>query len=127
MAEEAYGRLEVMATKRSMNLSLITSHDPNAYIYNTDGNGGIPQIVATMLAFSRVNSVDLLRALPAAWPSGTIKGLNLACGCTVDITWNDEKLTSATFHATRNTIFTVTYKDKSQQLNMKKGDSLNWK
>ena len=127
MAEEAYGRLEVMATKRSMNLSLITSHDPNAYIYNTDGNGGIPQIVATMLAFSRVNSVDLLRALPAAWPSGTIKGLNLACGCTVDITWNDGKLTSATFHATRNTIFTVTYKDKSQQLNMKKGDSLNWK
>lgn len=127
MAEEAYGRLEIMATKRNMNYSLITSHDPQAYIYNTDGNGGIPQIVATMLAFSRVNSVDLLRALPEAWPSGSIKGLNLACGCTIDIDWEKGKLISAIFHATRDTKFTVTYKQKQQQISMKKGDIFYWK
>ena len=127
MAEEAYGRLEVMAVKRSMNPSLITSHDPNAHIFNADGNGGIPQIVATMLAFSRVNSVDLLRALPSAWPSGTIKGLNLACGCTIDMEWNHGTLTSAIFHATRDTDFTVSYKSDTQLISMKKGEILNWK
>lgn len=80
-----------------------------------------------MLAFSRVNSVDLLRALPEAWPSGSIKGLNLACGCTIDIDWEKGKLISAIFHATRDTKFTVTYKQKQQQISMKKGDIFYWK
>ena len=75
MAEEAYGRLKVMAVKRSMNPSLITSHEPNAGIFNTDGNGGIPQIVNTMLVFSRPGRIDLLPALPNEWPAGKVKGL----------------------------------------------------
>jgi len=32
-----------------MNPSLITSHEPDAQCFNTDGNGGIPQIANTML------------------------------------------------------------------------------
>jgi hypothetical protein len=75
MAEEAYGRLKVMAVKRSMNTSLITSHEPNGGIFNTDGNGGIPQIVSTMLVFSRPGRLDLLPALPKAWPKGEISGI----------------------------------------------------
>ena len=75
MAEEAYGRLEVMAVKRSMNPSLITSHEPNGGIFNTDGNGGIPQIVNTMLVFSRPGRIDLLPALPVEWPTGEIRGI----------------------------------------------------
>ncbi len=126
MAEEAYGRLQVMATMRSMNPGLITSHDPNAYIFNTDGNGGIPQIVATMLAFSREDCVDLLRSLPTAWQNGSIHGLNLACGCIVDITWKDGELTSAIFHATRDTFFKVTYKGMKKEIRIKKGDSLQY-
>ena len=54
MPEEAYGRLKVLAVKRSMNLSLITSHEPNAECFNTDGNGGVPHIANTMLMQSRV-------------------------------------------------------------------------
>jgi len=73
MPEEAYSRLKVMAVKRSMNPSLITSHEPNADIWNTDGNGGIPQIVNTMLTFSRPGRLDLLPALPAEWPKGEIR------------------------------------------------------
>jgi hypothetical protein len=75
MAEEAYGRLKVMAVKRSMNPSLITSHEPDGGIFNTDGNGGIPHIVNTMLIFSRPGRLDLLPALPAEWPTGEIRGI----------------------------------------------------
>ncbi len=75
LPEEAYSRLQGMAVKRSMNPSLITSHEPNASILNTDGNGGIPQIVNTMLAFSQPGRLDLLPALPAAWPRGEIRGI----------------------------------------------------
>jgi hypothetical protein len=92
MAEEALGRLKVMAVKRSMNPSLITSHEPGAGIFNTDGNGGIPQIVATMLAFSRPGRVDLLPALPQAWPAGKVSGLRTRDGYIVDIEWQGGKV-----------------------------------
>lgn len=75
MAEEAYSRLEVMAVRRSMNPSLITSHNPNARTFNTDGNGGIPHIVNTLLVFSRPGVIDLLPALPEEWPTGEIRGI----------------------------------------------------
>jgi hypothetical protein len=124
MPEEAYSRLKVMAVKRSMNPSLITSHEPGAGIFNTDGNGGIPQIVATMLAQSRTDRVDLLPALPAAWPAGSIHGLSLRTSCTLDLTWADAKLTSAVLHANRDASFTVRYREKSAPVRLKKGEAV---
>jgi hypothetical protein len=105
LPEEAYGRLQVMAVKRSMLPSLITSHEPNAEILNTDGNGGIPQIVNTMLLqchdpttgpeaeISNLKfEIHLLPALPAAWPAGKVTGLRARGGFTVDIEWRDGKV-----------------------------------
>jgi hypothetical protein len=92
MADEAYGRLKVMAVKRSMNPSLVTSHEPNAGIFNCDGNGGIPQIANTMLLFSRLGRIDLLPALPKEWPTCSVKGLLARGGFTVDIEWKDGKV-----------------------------------
>jgi hypothetical protein len=89
MAEEAYGRLKVMAVKRSMNTSLITSHEPNAGIFNTDGNGGIPHIVAMMLVQTRPGKLYLLPALPSAWPTGRVSGLRARGNLTVDLQWKD--------------------------------------
>lgn len=107
MPEEAYGRLQVMAVKRSMNPSLITSHEPNGQIFNTDGNGGIPQIANTMLLQSRASpggpaseisnlkfEIDLLPALPRAWPTGKVIGLRARGGFTVDVEWKDGKVTA---------------------------------
>ena len=93
MAEEAYGRLKVMAVKRSMNPSLMTSHEPNADIFNSDGNGGIPQIVNTMLLSSRAGRIELLPALPKAWPNGKVTGIRARGNFTVDIEWHDAKVT----------------------------------
>jgi hypothetical protein len=94
LPEEAYGRLAVMAVKRSMTPSLITTHEPHADIFNTDGNGGIPQIIDTMLLRSRDGELELLPSLPAAWPSGSIKGLAARGGLTVDIEWREGKVTA---------------------------------
>jgi hypothetical protein len=97
LSEEAYGRLKVMAVKRSMTPSLITTHEPDAQIFNTDGNGGIPQIMNTMLLQSRVqpnfkSEITLLPALPKEWPNGSVKGLRARGGFTVDIEWKDGKV-----------------------------------
>lgn len=75
MAEEAYGRLKVMATGASMYDSLMCSHEPEQRIFNLDANGAIPEIVNRMLVRSHPGRLDLLPALPGAWPQGEIRGI----------------------------------------------------
>jgi hypothetical protein len=84
MGEEAYGRLAIMATKKSMYPSLICSHEPNQGIFNTDGNGSIPEIVSRMLVSSWPGRLDLLPALPAALPRGSIRGILARQGIRID-------------------------------------------
>jgi alpha-L-fucosidase 2 len=84
-----------MAVKRSMNTSLITSHEPNAGIFNTDGNGGIPHTVAMMLVQTRPGKqLLLLPALPSAWHDGRVVGLRARGNLTVDLRWKDGKVIS---------------------------------
>jgi len=75
MGEEAYGRLAIMATMKSIYPSLICGHEPGPAIFNTDGNGSIPEILNRMLFYSRPGRLDLLPALPAALPKGNISGV----------------------------------------------------
>jgi len=72
----------------------MTSHEPNAGIFNTDGNGGIPNIVNTMLLSSRSGLIELLPALPKAWPEGKVTGRRARGGLTVDNAWKDRKVTN---------------------------------
>ncbi len=74
MPEVAYGRLEIMATRRSMFPSMITAHDPDEGIFNCDGNGAMPEIMHRMILQSRPGLLDLLPALPKAWPRGELRG-----------------------------------------------------
>jgi hypothetical protein len=92
MAEEAYGRLVIMATKKSMYPSLICSHEPGQRIFNTDGNGSIPEIVSRLLVGSRPGIFDLLPALPDALPRGTIRGILARGGIRIDrLAWDKPK------------------------------------
>jgi len=93
MPEEAYDRLKAWATLRSIEPSMITSHDPYGQIFNTDGNGGIPQIVATMLIKkNQLGELELLQALPKEFSTGSIRGLRVPSGFEVNLAWNAGKL-----------------------------------
>lgn len=89
MPEEAYGRLEAMATGGSMYTSLLCSHEPGARILNFDANGAMPEIVHRMLLLSRPGRLDLLPALPGAWPKGEIRGMRARQQIVVDrLAWD---------------------------------------
>ncbi|WP_146599253.1 glycoside hydrolase family 95 protein [Novipirellula aureliae] len=71
--------------------------------------------------------LDLLPALPSAWPKGSVKGLRARGGFEVDMEWDNGQLLKATIHATRNGTFRVYSNGKlSETIAMKKGDSRIW-
>jgi hypothetical protein len=136
MREEAYGRLKVMAVKQSMTTSLITSHEPNGDIFNTDGNGGIPHIVNTMLLQSHVRTekkesqvskfnfeINLLPALPNEWPNGKVTGLCARGGFEVNCTWRNGGLTEVTILSKRGGSCRICYRNKMITLDTMAGQS----
>jgi alpha-L-fucosidase 2 len=91
--------------------------------FQIDANFGGPAGIAEMLVQSHTGEIELLPALPKAWPTGSVRGLKARAGFTVDMVWKDGRLVSARIHSTGGTVAQVRYGNHVSAVRLRAGES----
>ncbi|OSX62210.1 glycoside hydrolase family 95 protein [Postia placenta MAD-698-R-SB12] len=107
-ASEFYFEL-TYAVERNFASNLFDIYTPNSGpdgVFQIDANFGYPAalLAPDVASYSTPLVVTVLPALPAAWPSGSIKGARLRGGLTLDLEWANGKPTALTITVDQNVV-----------------------
>jgi alpha-L-fucosidase 2 len=117
--EKAYENFQALLGHSTLP-NLFDNHPP----FQIDGNFGGTAGVAEMLVQSHRGRIDLLPALPAAWPKGRVAGLCCRGGVSVDLTWADGQLSSVALTSVRDASIPVTYGGECREVSVPAGETV---
>ena len=109
--------------------NLLDAHSP----FQIDGNfGGCAGVVEMLLqsdyfiplessSGTPVTCIELLPALPENWKDGSVSGIRARGGITVEMTWQDSRVTSLTVMAQKSCVVMLTMNGETRKVKLKKG------
>ena len=114
--EKALENLNALMEKAT-SANLLDIHPP----FQIDGNFGGTSAICEMLLQSQKSCLHLLPALPKAWDCGKIEGLKARGGFTVDIYWQNNRLTKAVVKSQRGGLCRVKWQGQEITLETEAG------
>jgi alpha-L-fucosidase 2 len=122
-AEHAYTILARLLSPDRTYPNMFDAHPP----FQIDGNFGGTAGIIEMLLQSHGGEIELLPALPRAWPAGSVTGLRARGGLEVDLAWKNGRLTSATVRAlSNNSRARLRYGTVTRDVTIPKGQTYRW-
>ncbi len=120
--EHAYKILTMLLRSDRTYPNLFDAHPP----FQIDGNFGGTSGIGEMLLQSCAGEIELLPALPKAWPNGSVKGLRARGGFELDIQWKDSKLVNVTVHSLVGGSCKLRYGAVTRDMSLAKDQNAQW-
>jgi alpha-L-fucosidase 2 len=97
--------------------NMFDAHPP----FQIDGNFGGANGILEMLVQCVDGEIELLPALPRAWPAGSLRGVRARGGFELDMAWREGELSTVTLRGTPGGVARVRYREVVKQLRVGKG------
>ncbi len=116
-AEHTHGVIKLLLDPSRTYPNMFDAHPP----FQIDGNFGGANGILEMLLQCVDGEIELLPALPRAWPAGAVRGVRARGGFELDIAWRDGALQSAQIRGAPGGEARVRYREKLRTLRLRPG------